>query len=325
MLQPRIRTFSYHYRCKYGETVGKIPLDLGFPCPNRLKGGCIFCRPGGFAPAYLKTKNSLLQQIDRGKKFLLKNRFRKYLAYFQQETATALPVVRLLPKLSIILEDNNCLGLILSTRPDCLPQPLLDQLASVVERSGKECLIELGLQSIHERSLQLLNRNHSYTDFADAVARIKQAEVFELGVHLIFGIPEETEEDMLATIETVCALKIQALKFHHLQVVSNTRLHQMYKEGRISLFSEDDYLQFLLRALPLIPPEITIHRLWATTHPGMLVAPKWHKLTSVLSQTLLTRMEELDIRQGQKCSVNPLIDQPLCRPKAEQTCFREVE
>lgn len=301
MTTPLIHTFSHHYRSKYGEPVGKIPIDTGVVCPNREQGGCIFCRAASFTPRYLDRDDDAAVQIARGKRDILQGRFTKYFAYFQQETCTVLPADRLLPLFDSLLDDSDCLGLILSTRPDHVPEDLLAPLAEIIAGSGKECLFELGLQTMHERSLQLLNRNHSVADFTDATARIKAAGPFGVGAHLIFGIPGESEEDMLHSLTAVCRTGIDALKLHHLQVIKETPLHDMFARGELELFSLEQYLDFLLRALPLIPAHITIHRLWTTSHPDLLVAPRWNILATHLSRRLRQRMTEHNIRQGQAC------------------------
>ncbi|HBG18421.1 MAG TPA: TIGR01212 family radical SAM protein [Desulfobulbaceae bacterium] len=296
---PRIRTFSYHYRQKFGRSVGKIPLDVGMPCPNRERGGCIFCRPAGFTPYYLSKSDDLTRQVAAGKAGLLQGRFRGYFAYFQQETCTAMPAERLLPLLREVLADPDCVGLILSTRPDCVDDALILPLAELVTKSARECLFELGLQSVHERSLAFLNRNHGFADFCQAAERIRAAGSFQLGAHLIIGIPGETEEDMLASLAEVCRRGVTHLKLHHLQVIRETPLHDLYELGRVPVFSRWGYLDFLLRVLPRIPADITIHRLWATAHPDLLVAPKWQILAGQLSRELLEKMAELGIWQGQ--------------------------
>ncbi len=296
---PVLRTFSYHYRQKFGHGVGKIPLDLGQPCPNRLYGGCIFCSPAGFTPAYLRIGGDIADQLAAGKAHFLNGRFKKFFAYLQQETCTSAPVESLLPIFQLLLADVDCIGLILSTRPDCVADALLLPLAEMVRKSGKECLFELGIQSVHERSLKLLNRNHGFADFQNAVLRIRAAGSFELGAHLIFGIPGENEEDMLFSLRTVCAMGITHLKLHHLQVVRDTALANLYAEGQVTLFTRDEYLQFLLCALPMIPAGVTIHRLWATTHPDLLLAPKWNCLAGTLSAQLQKKMQELGKWQGQ--------------------------
>jgi hypothetical protein len=300
MTPPVIRTFSYHYREKYGHGVGKIPVDMGQTCPNRLYGGCIFCRPASFTPSCLQNTDDLLRQVTAGKKHLLKGRFKKYFAYFQQETCTSLPVEELLPMFRLLVADIDCVGLILSTRPDYIDEQLLIPLAELVHQTGKECLFELGLQTVHERSLEFLNRNHTFTDFQDAVRLIQRQSCFELGTHLIFGIPGENEEDMLCSVKTVCDLGVNALKLHHLQVIRETPLEVLYKQGKATVFSLEAYLQLLLKILPIIPAEVTIHRLWATAHPDLLVAPQWNVLASALSEKLRKKMEEKGLAQGQK-------------------------
>ncbi len=300
MNRPRIRTFSLQSRERYGQAIGKIPLDLGIPCPNRAKGGCLYCRPASFTPFSLRSTDALAEQIRRGKEHLLKGRFRHYFGYFQQETSTALATDQLITLLDQVLVDPDCQGLILSTRPDTIADDLPAALAHLVRYSGKPCLVELGLQSIHAQSLRLLNRNHSFADFVDAVHKLHAVAGLEIGAHLILGIPGEAEAEMLTTVQTVCALPIQALKLHHLQVIEGTPLHHLYTQGQVPVFTLDAYLELLLRLLPHIPPRITLHRLWSTAPPHLLIAPKWHFLSGELSKKLHRMMEDRCLWQGQK-------------------------
>ena len=216
---PRLRTFSVHCRERFGRTVGKIPLHLGIPCPNRARGGCVFCRAESFTPFSLRGADSLEEQVQRGRRLLLRGRFSSFFGYFQQETPTALATEQLLPLCAAVLAEPDCVGLILSTRPDAIAADLPPALADLCRKTGKDCLVELGVQSIHPRSLGLLNRNHGYGDFVDAVARLHAAGL-EVGAHLILGIPGESEEDMRASLCTVCALGVQALKLHHHKIFS---------------------------------------------------------------------------------------------------------
>ena len=278
--------------------MGKIPLDLGFACPNRLRGGCIFCRPAGFTPNYLSPVDSIEVQIEKGKKSLLKNRFTYYFAYFQQECCTAAPAELLLDGIERLLAPPECLGVILSTRPDHIHEEFLSPLAGLVDVSGKECLFELGLQSAHEKSLALLNRNHSVADFRKAHRLISTYPQFQVGSHLIFGIPGETTADMLDTVRRVARLGVDALKMHHLQVLRGTVLHQMHLKAEVKTFDADEYMRFLLSALPLIPSDVVIHRLWSSSHPDLLVAPKWNVLATHLSRRLQELMEERNLYQG---------------------------
>ncbi len=296
---PPVRTFSYHYRRKYGHAVGKIPVDIGVPCPNRKNGGCIFCSPPAFTPSYLKRSDSVFKQIENGKAKILKDRFVKYFAYFQQESCTIAPADYLIPVMRSLLLDDDCVGLIISTRPDCIEMEFLEKLTEIVRQAEKECLFELGLQSIHENSLKLLNRNHSLDDFIIAAERITAVDCFQLGAHLIFGIPGETEKMMLASLQLVCAIGVDALKLHHLQVIRNTALHTLYKKDGLALFSQESYTNFLLKAIPIISSHVVIHRFWSTAHPDVLVAPKWNCLTGKLSADLTRKMVERGLWQGQ--------------------------
>lgn len=300
-----IRTFSHHCRAKYGEGVGKVPVDIGIVCPNRENGGCIFCSAASFTPSCLDKTDAVLTQVARGKEFLLKGRFKKYFAYFQQETCTAAPVHGLLDLFQQLLLDENCVGLILSTRPDAISAELLDPLARLIKEVGKDCLFELGVQTVHDSSLKLLNRNHSYLDFTQAVQLLKGYGCFEVGAHLIFGIPQESEDDMLASVQEICSLGMDALKLHHLQVIKETPLERLYAQGEIELFSLDSYLNLLLKVLVLVPDTVTIHRLWATAHPDLLVAPKWNVLAARLSQQLRGTMEQQNLWQGKDCLGKP--------------------
>lgn len=293
-----VNTFSFHYRRIYGKPVGKIPLDTGMICPNREHGGCIYCRQDSFAPSYLQQKDSIAVQLEKGKRFLLRDRFRLYFGYFQQESPTAMDIADLRPLLEQVLGDYHCVGVIVAARPDNLEQDVLAGLAELAERVGKECILEIGLQSFHDRSLRLLNRHHDVQDFIDTVARIKDLHILKTGVHLILGIPGETEDDMLVTLRQVCDLGVDALKLHHLQVIRDTPLHAMYRRGQIPVFSAAGYLDLLARLLPEIPEHIVIHRLWSHSHPDLLIAPRWDMLAGNLSNLLRETMSRRGVYQG---------------------------
>ena len=295
---PLIRTFSIYCHEKFGAAVGKIPLDLGFICPNREKGGCIYCHAPAFSPAYLNEKGDIYHQVKRGKQELLKGRFKKYFLYFQQETPTTGAEKSLLSAVDELGSDDDCVGLIISTRPDYLDKNFLNQLAQYLHSSKKTCLFELGLQSTKAESLELLNRNHSLEDFLEAVALLRSFTCFQIGAHLLFGIPQESEDDMVETVRSVCSIGVDALKLHHLQVLKETPLAKIYQREKFPLFSKDDYLTFLTKILPLIPQDTVIHRLWATSHPDMLIAPRWNVLATQLSAELHQKMAAQGIYQG---------------------------
>ena len=293
-----IRTFSYHYRKKLGTPVGKIPLHLGEICPNRKKGGCIFCSAPSFTPGYLIRGDSLTDQISAGKKHLLKGRFTRYFAYFQQENPTAVSTELLLSQFKKLLHDDECTGLIISTRPDSIEDQLLEGCAHLVSTLGKDCLFELGLQSMHDDTLDILNRNHSFEDFCYTFDRIRKFRRFEIGVHLILGLPGESVEQMIQTVNTVCDMGVDALKLHHLQVMQDTTLHRMYDAGEIHLMTLQEYYDLLVKLIPLIPQRVVIHRLWASAHPNLLIAPQWDTLATELSQRLRSILATKNLYQG---------------------------
>lgn len=288
---------------RYGESVGKVPVDIGHVCPNRELGGCIYCRAESFTPGCLNAADSILIQVEKAKSRLLKGRFTKYFAYFQQETCTAAPVDRLLKLFRLLLVDENCVGLILSTRPDAVEEELLEPLSRLLEELGKDCLFEIGLQTVHEKSLRLLNRNHTFTDFTDCLKRLRRYPRFEVGVHLIFGIPGETEEEMLESVRVVTGLGVDALKLHHLQVIQDTPLEKMYRLGQVETFELDNYFELLLKVIAIIPVQVTIHRLWATAHPRLLVAPRWNVLAHLLSEQLRGMMRKKGLYQGKNLEI----------------------
>lgn len=261
----------------------------------------MFCLPASFAPAYLNPLDHIVQQLTKGKKHLLRTRFSKYLAYFQQESCTACSPPEMAMMLGRIFTDRDCLGVILSTRPDMIEPAMLAEVASLVDAAGKECLIELGLQTMHDRSLHLLNRNHSVQDFVDSVGLIRSFPELQVGAHLIFGIPGESHADMVETVRFVGELGVDAVKFHHLQVIRGTTLADWHAGGKVKVFSVQEYLDLLFELLPYLPPHVVVHRLWATSHPDLLIAPKWNILAADLSGRLQQRMAAAELWQGKYC------------------------
>jgi radical SAM protein (TIGR01212 family) len=299
MMDTPITTFTQYYKKKYGQPVGKIALDVGIVCPNRDRGGCIYCAAVNFTPYYLKKGDTIDKQLQKGKSFLAKRKFVKYFAYFQQETTTAMAADDLLPTLTVPLADPDCIGLIISTRPDYIEQDLLNGLREIRKTHKKEILVELGLQSAHDATLKFLNRNHSFQDFVDAVERIQRFDFIELGVHLILGLPGEDLRDMIATIHEIRNLKIDYIKFHHLQVIRGTKLQAMYESEPFAVYDAHEYLTMVAELLGHIPPQVVMHRLWSTADPRLLIAPQWGTPAPArLHNELLQIMEEKGLYQG---------------------------
>ncbi len=296
-MAPFINTFSNYYTAKYGAPVGKITLDAGRTCPNREKGGCIYCSAESFTPFYLEKNDSVATQLEKGKAFLHKRKFTKFFSYFQQETTTAAPLAELLAQLRSSVSDPDCIGLIISTRPDYIKEEFLTEFATFAA-DNKEILIELGLQSAHEKTLRFLNRNHTFEDFVNAVGKIRKAAANKIGVHLILGLPDETFADMLKTVQAVCNLGIDYIKFHHLQVIRDTPLERLYSNRPFTIYSPAEYLETLARLLAQVPRHIVLHRLWSTAAPKLLVAPQWKMSAYELNALLMKIMKEQDLYQG---------------------------
>ncbi len=292
-----INSFNRYYRSLHGQAVGKITLDAGQICPNRARGGCIYCSAESFTPYYLNRDDSIAEQLRKGKEFVRQRGYKKYFSYFQQETTTAVPLDRLGPMLREAAAGEDCLGMIVSTRPDYLDDDFLAALEARIS-SDKEVLLELGLQSAHDSTLKFLNRNHTYSDFEEAALKVKKHSALSLGVHLILGLPGESYDDMLATVERVCSLGCDYIKFHHLVVNRGTPLAAMHREGEIKLFTFAEYLAILAPLIGHIPRDVVLHRFWSTSHPTIELAPCWNLRSYELNNMLLKTMKERNLWQG---------------------------
>lgn len=299
MRNQRINLFSRYCLRKYGQPVGKIALGLGLVCPNRKKGGCTYCAPASFTPYYLDEGGSIADQLIRGRRFLESRKIRRYFAYFQQESSTSGPREELLAAFRQAISGPDCVGLIVSTRPDCLGEEIVEGLASLMsQEQGKEVLVEVGLQSSHDTTLRRINRNHSYQDFVEAASRLK-AVGLSMGVHLIIGLPGEDLDSMRVTVRRVSALGVDAIKFHHLQVIRGTALHREYEVSPFTIYLPHEYLTLLARLLAHVPPAVVIHRLWSSSDPSLLVQPQWGGVRAQQLHALLSQiMEREGLHQG---------------------------
>ena len=293
-----ITTFKKHYSEKYKTAIGKIALDAEVACPNRKRGGCTFCAAASYTPFYLQKGDPIPTQLDKGKKYLATHGFQKYFAYFQQETTTAAATSHLIPKFTHPLQDRDCVGLIISTRPDYVGDDLLEELVVLQHEFQKEVVIELGLQSAHDHTLFELNRNHTVADFTDAVMRIKKCRCIEIGAHLILGLPGESKQDIIATAQMIASLDVDHVKLHHLQVIKDTPLHSLYIKNPFMVYGPRQYLALLAEILGYLQRRMVIHRLWSSTSSDLLVEPKWDTPYHELQQILLDIMKEKSIRQG---------------------------
>lgn len=298
----RYYQFSEYLKTKFGKKVYKITLDAGFCCPNRdgtiSSGGCIFCDDGGsFSRAHsniLSVKEQVLTGIDT-----LSNRFgaKKFMAYFQAYTNTYKPV----NELKIIYDEAFChediIGISIGTRPDCVDEEKLDLIASYTD--SKEVWIEYGLQSMHDKTLQFINRGHNFETFLKAFEQTKKRGI-KIGVHVILGLPNETKDEMLQTIKTLSELGVDGIKFHCLCIFPNTKLYDMYEKGQIPLMEEDEYINIACDCLELLPQTTTIHRLGGNGLQAIKVAPKWLNKKFEILNKIDRELENRNSHQGKK-------------------------
>ncbi|TDR80749.1 TIGR01212 family radical SAM protein [Paludibacterium purpuratum] len=268
-----VHTFGRYLKDRFGERVHKLSLAGDFTCPNRDgtlgKGGCTFCNVRSFGRA--AGQLSIGEQIgqEKGKT----DRAKRYLAYFQAYTSTYAEVETLRRAYEEALAQSDIVGLCVGTRPDCVPDAVLDLLAGYREQ-GLEVWLELGLQSAHERTLAAINRGHGLAAYRDAVAR-SRARGLNLCTHLIVGLPGETPAMMHDTLAQVLDLGVEGLKLHPLMIVKGSRMAAQFRRGEIAPLPLAEYAELAAELIRHTPPEVVYHRVSATAQFPTLIAPDW--------------------------------------------------
>lgn len=276
-----MKTYADYLSEKFGGVkMQKLAVDGGFTCPNRDgrtgRGGCSYCCNASFSPGYCREVDSIAEQIARGREFFgRKYSAMRYMAYFQSYTATYGPTERLV---ALYREAAGCDGvdaLIIATRPDCIADDLLEELGEM-NRSVMPVIMELGAESGHDRTLSRVGRGHSAADTAEATRRIKEAGM-DVGLHLIMGLPGESEEMMLETIDFVNELRPATVKIHQLQVIRGTRLASEVARGEADIvrWSADEYVDFCCRVIERLDDDIAIERFVSQSPAGLLIEPRW--------------------------------------------------
>ena len=271
------RTLSQHYREKFGCKVYKLAIDGGFTCPNRDGtvgfGGCTFCSASGGGDFAEKQCASIRQQLENAKRRVaFKNKTGKYIAYFQSFTNTYAPVDKLEKLYRQAMEPEDIVGLAIGTRPDCLPDDVIDLLAKL--NRFKPVSVELGLQTVHDETAENFHRGYKTTVYYDAVKRLKDAGI-EVVTHIILGLPGETVEMMVETTKSVIAAGTDGVKFHLLHILKGSQMEADYLAGNIRCMSLDEYAAALKACLAQVPPDITIHRITGDGAKKDLIAPMW--------------------------------------------------
>ncbi|WP_053367452.1 TIGR01212 family radical SAM protein [Bacillus sp. FJAT-27245] len=273
----RYHTWNYHLRGHFGHKVFKVALDGGFDCPNRdgtvAHGGCTFCSAAGSGDFAGKRADELETQFHEIKnKMHTKWKNGKYMAYFQAFTNTHAPVSELREKFEAVLKQEGVVGLSIATRPDCLPDDVVEYLAELNERTY--LWVELGLQTIHERTASLVNRAHDYNCYKEGVAKLRKHNI-RICTHIINGLPLETTEMMLETAREVAKLDVQGIKIHLLHLLKGTPMVKQYDKGLLEFLKFDEYVNLVCDQLELLPPEMIVHRITGDGPINLMIGPMW--------------------------------------------------
>lgn len=276
---PLYRTFQAFLSEQLDRKVQKIALNAGFTCPNRDGskgwGGCTYCNNQTFNPAYCDTGKSITQQLEEGIRFFArKYPDMTYLAYFQAYTNTYAGLEVLKTLYEEALQVPGVVGLVIGTRPDCMPDDVLDYLVKLSKRHF--ILVEYGVESTLDRTLETINRGHDFACSADAIRRTA-AKGLNTGAHIILGLPGEQPSDIQDHADTLNSLPLHTLKLHQLQLIKGTRLAAQVEAGflSVSVFTADEYVDLVVCFLERLRPDIAVERFVSQSPPELLIAPDW--------------------------------------------------
>ena len=294
--------FSAYLRSIFGCKVQKITLDGGFTCPNRDgkvgRGGCTYCNNQTFNPAYCHKHLPVGQQMREGIAFFAhKYPSMRYLAYFQAYTNTYDSLLNLQHRYEEALKVDGCVGLVIGTRPDCMPDELLDYLAELQKRTF--VLVEYGIESVNDATLKRINRGHDYACAVETVERTATRGI-PVGAHIILGLPCEGRDEIMRQATELSKLPLTTLKLHQLQIIRGTRMAQEYEQlpADFSLFAMDDYIETVIDYVERLRPDIVLERFASQSPKELLVAPDWGIKNYELVEKIKHRMRERNTWQG---------------------------
>ena len=275
----RYHTWNYARRQQFGEKIFKVPIDGGFDCPNRdgtvAKGGCTFCSVSGSGDMIVAPSDPLPLQFQKEIQLMHQKwpTVDQYIVYFQNFTNTHAPVDVIRHRFEQVVNEKGVVGLSIGTRPDCLPDEVVNYLAELNERFY--LWVELGLQTTFEETSAAINRAHDYQTYLDGVAKLRKHGI-RVCTHLINGLPGETPAMMRENVRrTIQDSDIQGIKLHLLHLMTNTKMMRDYNEGRLQLMSKEAYVSVICDQLEMIPPEIVIHRLTGDAPFETIIGPMW--------------------------------------------------
>ena len=296
----RYHSLNYFLRNKFNEKIYKISLDGGFTCPNRdgkvAKGGCTFCSARGSGDYAGSRILSINEQFNDRKKMMEKKwKDGKYIAYFQAYTNTYAPVEELRQKYEEAIEQENVVALSIATRPDCLDDDVVDLLEEISKKTY--LWVELGLQTINDESARNFNRGYDFKVFEEGIKKLQDRNI-EVVVHTIFGLPGETKDDMLKTIDYVAHSGAQGIKFHLLHLMSGTQMVKQYESGELELLSQEDYIDLICKGVAMIPQDMVVHRLTGDAPRESLIGPMWSLKKWEVLNAIDKALVDNDIYQG---------------------------
>ena len=296
----RYYTLDAFYKEKFNSKIAKVSLNCNFTCPNRDGtkgvGGCIYCsslKSGDFAG---DKEKDVVEQFNDIKLIMLKKwKDAKFIGYFQAGTNTYASVDKLKSVFEPILKLDNVVGLNIATRPDSITDECLDYLSDLNERTY--LTIELGLQTIHDKTSELINRCHTLDEFKNMVLKLRERNI-NVVVHIINGLPYETKEMMLETVKYLNNLDIQGIKIHMLHILKNTKIAKMYEKEKFHILTKDEYIDIVVSQLELLRDDIVIHRITGDPKIDDLIEPTWLIKKFVVLNDILKEMKRRDTYQG---------------------------
>lgn len=299
---PAYNDFSTFLRKYFDCKVQKISLNAGFTCPNRDgvkgKGGCTYCNNQTFNPEYCKTEKSVKEQLEEGRLFFSrKYPEMKYLAYFQAYTNTYSELEELKRKYEDALSVDGVVGLVIGTRPDCMPDALLDYLEELNKRTF--LLVEYGIESTNDDTLRRINRGHTYADTVDAVKRTAARGILT-GGHVILGLPGETHDDIVSQAARLSELPLTTLKLHQLQLIRGTKMAHEFEEHpeEFHLYEVDEYIDLVIDYVEQLRADMVLERFVSQSPKELLIAPDWGLKNYEFTERVKKRMREREAYQG---------------------------
>ena len=273
----KFKDYGTWLREQLGAKVQKIAINAGFTCPNRDGrvgwGGCTYCNNQTFNPDYCQTTKSVTEQLEEGKRFFArKYPDMKYLAYFQAYTNTYADVEHCIALYEEALRVEDVVGIVIATRPDCVPDALLDYLAELNRRTF--LIIEYGIESANDETLKRINRGHTFADSVLAIKRTAERGI-RVGGHMILGLPGEDHDELMRQARLIGQLPLTTLKLHQLQIIRGTKMEEEWQETPWSLPSVDEYIELVLDYISLLPPTLVLERFVSSSPASLLVAPRW--------------------------------------------------